>query len=273
MRIGVRAHDFGRHEPGRLAGLVGKSGYQAVQLAMPKAIEGVESLEYVPEEILVGVRDEFAKAGIQIAVLGCYIEPSLLDRKERERQLRIFLTNIEYAKSTGARLVGTETTRCMEGEGTREEMFKNLLDSVFKMVEKAELEDVSVGIEPVASHTLNTPELTYELIRSIASNRLQIIFDPVNLLTPENINDQDRLWYECFRLFGDHISIIHAKDADLVGNAVKELPLGQGRVDYQMLAQGIKLLNREAIILREGALPENADRDINFLNGYFNCDT
>ena len=42
MKIGVRAHDFGRREIGELAGLLHDEEYEAAQLALPKAFLGIE---------------------------------------------------------------------------------------------------------------------------------------------------------------------------------------------------------------------------------------
>ena len=43
MKIGIRAHDFGRLPPVRLAEKMAAQGVEAAQLAIPKAIAGVES--------------------------------------------------------------------------------------------------------------------------------------------------------------------------------------------------------------------------------------
>ena len=48
MRYGCRAHDFGTHPAEEFAALLQERGYNAAQLAMPKAIAGITDLSWVP---------------------------------------------------------------------------------------------------------------------------------------------------------------------------------------------------------------------------------
>ena len=49
MKIGIRAHDFGCLPPVRLAEKMAAQGVEAAQLAIPKAIAGVESYAQVSD--------------------------------------------------------------------------------------------------------------------------------------------------------------------------------------------------------------------------------
>ena len=79
MKIGIRAHDFGCLPPVRLAEKMAAQGVEAAQLAIPKAIAGVESYAQVTDGLLREIGAAFREHHIDIAVLGCYIEPSLPD--------------------------------------------------------------------------------------------------------------------------------------------------------------------------------------------------
>ena len=59
--------------------------------------------------------------------------------------------------------------------------FDILTDSVCRLAEQAEKFGVFAAVEPVHVHTMNSPELTYELIRRVASPNLKIIYDPVTV--------------------------------------------------------------------------------------------
>ena len=52
MKIGIRAHDFGCLPPVRLAEKMAAQGVEAAQLAIPKAIAGVESYAQVTDGLL-----------------------------------------------------------------------------------------------------------------------------------------------------------------------------------------------------------------------------
>ena len=87
MKIGIRAHDFGCLPPVRLAEKMAAQGVEAAQLAIPKAIAGVESYAQVTDGLLREIGAAFREHHIDIAVLGCYIEPSLPDEAARKAQL------------------------------------------------------------------------------------------------------------------------------------------------------------------------------------------
>ena len=50
------------------------------------------------------------------------------------------------------------------------------------------------------------------MLESVASNNLQVVFDPVNLLSLENHRKQERIIADSLELFGERIAAIHAKD-------------------------------------------------------------
>ncbi|MFQ9762253.1 MAG: hypothetical protein ACLRYE_03010 [Gemmiger formicilis] len=72
MKYGCRAHDYGCFTAQELAKVLANNGYNAAQLAMPKAIQGIKSLVDVTPDQLEDVRSAFAAANIEITVLSCY---------------------------------------------------------------------------------------------------------------------------------------------------------------------------------------------------------
>jgi len=88
MKIGVRAHDFGRKDEKELAKVIKDAGFSCVQLALTKAIEGINSFEDITEKRVYNIRNEFEKNSVEISVLGCYIEPSILDTDQRLKKYR-----------------------------------------------------------------------------------------------------------------------------------------------------------------------------------------
>ena len=51
---------------------------------------------------------------------------------------------------------------------------------------------VTVAVEPVAAHTLNSPALAARLLQEFRGGGLAAIFDAVNLLTPARIETRRR---------------------------------------------------------------------------------
>ncbi|MEY4244076.1 MAG: hypothetical protein RLZZ245_1661, partial [Verrucomicrobiota bacterium] len=74
FRLGIRAHDLGRFSAVELARRVRAEGMDCVQLALGKAIEGMEmQVETLNAEMASEIRAAFDNYEVRIEVLGCYI--------------------------------------------------------------------------------------------------------------------------------------------------------------------------------------------------------
>ncbi|MDR1439204.1 MAG: sugar phosphate isomerase/epimerase [Clostridiales bacterium] len=213
MRIGIRGHDFGPGSPEELAERYAALGIQAVQLAIPKAVAGVASYAGVSDRLLAAISDSFRAAGVCVAVLGCYIDPALPDAGARAAQLAEFERGAYCAAALGAGCVATETTAYSGGEEGRERQLGLLFESLERMMAAAQRHGAKVAVEPVALHTMNTPALMRRAMREFEG--IGAIFDPVNLLTPQNIGAQDELWREAIECFGAETQAMHIKDVRL----------------------------------------------------------
>jgi len=262
MIIGVRAHDYGKRSPADLFKAISDDGWKAVQLAFPKAIEGIDSFDDVTPEITIETKTALDKNGVTVAVLGVYVDPGLVDEAKRKEQVRFLLNALPHAKALEAGCVGTETT--VRGENSD---IRALYRSLEELLPEAERLGVNIGIEPVHRHTLHTPELARQMLRDFPSPNLKIIFDPLNLLTPDTIDTQNELWKRCIDCFGEYITAIHMKGAsrELDNNGMlADVPFTSSILDHEALFPLIKSLN--VPVLREGANPAEAATDIAFIN-------
>ena len=83
IRIGCRAHDYGKHTPVQLAHILHTAGYTGAQLAMPRAIEGIEDFASVTDAQLSAIFQAFDAEDIEITVLSCYMDLSAPDEPAR----------------------------------------------------------------------------------------------------------------------------------------------------------------------------------------------
>ena len=272
MNIGVRAHDFGRHTSADLPRIIREAGFEAVQLAIPKAIEGITAFSEIDDHLLEDIRSNFDKYGLEIAVMGCYIEPSLLDKAERLAQVETFKLGLSHAAKLGAKIVGTETTGLdIDAPSTeREKAYQLLKDSVLRMAEEAEKQGVCIGIEPVAEHVLNTPELAARLFDEVGSDKLRIIFDPVNLILPRTIISQLRIYDDLFTSLGDKISVLHMKDVDTNSGEKVWRNLGEGQIDYEFIFDWLHRSKPGIPLLREDAKMDSYKADIKTMQNFTN---
>jgi sugar phosphate isomerase/epimerase len=237
MKLGARAHDFGRHTAEKLAAIIKAAGFDCTQLAPAKAIEGIDRIADINQGHLEEIKRAFAKHDLEIAVLGCYIDPAIPDDEARLENVRLFTDNLRHAKTLGANIVGTETTslRTDAPREERETRYALLKESVLRMVEVAEKVDVSIGIEPVAEHTLNTPELTRCLLDEVQSKKVKIIFDPANLLLPDTVHEQRLIFSKMINLLGDDIAVMHIKNIIIENNKKVWSNIGRGVIKYDFI--------------------------------------
>jgi L-ribulose-5-phosphate 3-epimerase len=272
MRIGVRAHDFGKLPAEILAGRIAAKGLSCVQLALSKAIAGID---LKPGELNPGmafhVGQAFHRHGLQIAVLGCYINPIHPDRETRRVLLGLFKEHLRFARDFGCSLVALETGSVnadysFHPDNHGEPAFQMFLASIAALVEEAEKFGVIVGIEGVATHVVSTPVRMRTVLDTIGSNHLQVVLDPVNLLTADNYQGQDRLMKEAFDLYSDRIVVIHAKDFIIEDRTFKAVRAGQGCLNYELLLGMIQQRKPYVSVLLEEAGEDTVEECLRFLH-------
>lgn len=269
MKVGLRAHDYGKMPVDKLFKKISDDGFYEIQLALPKAIEGVNSLDDVDEDLLESIKENMQKYGISIAVFGCYVELGCLDEEERQKEVNRFLKGMDFAKYLGAKCIGSETTHLSMDtpEEERRIAFEGLVDSVRQIVKKGEEIGLDVAIEPVARHTLNTPELTRELIERVPSEHLKIIFDPVNLVTETNLVEQETLWDRAFECFGERIVALHMKGIRFnEAGELEKANLNTNAVNFKRIISWLKTNQPEVPVLREEINPQEAEADRVFMS-------
>ena len=196
IRIGCRAHDYGKHTPVQLAHILHTAGYTGAQLAMPRAIEGIEDFASVTDAQLSAIFQAFDAEDIEITVLSCYMDLSAPDEPARLAGVENVKRCLRYAKQVGARMVGSETSWTALSDEEKALRRPLMLDSLQRIAEEAVRLDAVFGVEPVAIHPLCSPEILAELLQAVdAPNNIKVIFDPVNLFTtkdavvPEGVAD------------------------------------------------------------------------------------
>lgn len=263
MIIGMRGHDLGRMEPAQLAEAIAGHGFRATQLAFGKAFAR-NADSYMTHEALTNIRDAFAAQDVLIPVMGCYVsasdrEPAVLAAAKEK-----FAAHLRASVILGAHCVGTETTHFIFDESEREAAYARLLDFVRYEVHIAERCGAVIGIEPVAYHTLATPEMTYRLLEDVSSDCLKVILDTANLVPPgENRPEaQIDLLARALSLFGDKVCVLHVKDGVWNSeNKWENRPLGEGIMKWETLMPMLRENNDSLCALREGVWPDLAKKE------------
>ena len=263
MIIVMRGHDFGRMQPADLAAAISNTGFKATQLAFTKAFpEPAEN--YMSEEALLAIRNAFVQHGVALPVMGCYISASDRDDAVRQAAKEKFSQCLRASVLLGAGCVGTETTHFRFDESEREAAYARLLDFTRHVVRVAEECGAIVGIEPVAVHTLNTPELTRRLLDDVPSDNLRVVLDLANLITPETVSHEAQadILERCINLFADKITVLHIKDGVFSAEGKwLNRPLGEGVMNWPHLLPRLRQVNDNLCALREDVWPGNGEKE------------
>ncbi len=267
MKVGVRAHDYGAHKIEEMAALMHQEGYEAVQLAFPKAFAEIGSYEDIRLEHLERVRQAFEQNQVEIPVFGCYMDLGNPDDQVREYAVSTLKQCLKLGKELGARVVGSETAYPHLTPEERRLWYPYMLDSVQRAVEEAERLDMRLAIEPVYWHPLEDLDATMEIIRRADDEKhLRLIFDASNLLEFPETTDQDAYWTVWLDAIGRYVDVLHIKDFSLrEGGVYQPERLGEGVMRYASISRWLRRQERELYLLREEMNPVYAKEDLAYM--------
>lgn len=270
--VGARLHDYGKGLPDEMFGKIAADGFSATQLAYKKVVPGVKSYADVTDELVRQTVDASRKHSIQISVLGTYVELAI-DDESRLKNAEDFRSQLAVCKALGAGCIGTETTNmAKQPAGTSRERAQYLLcKSLETILPQAEALGVTVGVEPVTYHSMNSPRATRRILDTMQSPALGVIFDMSNLVHAGNVGNQAALWDEVGELLGDAIVAVHFKgqgfrpDGSLFSTSLED-----STTDYAGAFRMLRRLPRPVLpVLREEAVPARAASDIAFMRQFF----
>ena len=270
MQIGIRLHDVNAQAPAEEQSLEARAkrareeGFACVHLALSKCLKGVTFDDAALTEGLGAyVRRVFRQNELDVAVLGCYLNLAHPDpEKLREFQSRYY-GHMRVAALAGIGMVGTETGAPnaeykLDANTHTEEALQSFLRGLEPVVECAEHWGVTMAIEPVWNHIVYNADRALEVIRSIASPNLRIIFDPVNLLGMENADDRQRVIGEAMDRLCEHIAMVHIKDFIRRDGKLVSIAAGTGEMDYTEILRFLKARKPYVQATLENTTNENA---------------
>ena len=252
LQIGIRLHDVNttrekaRQTMEERARTAKAEGFSCVHLALSKVIEGTNFDEAaMTEGLAMYIKRVFGQNGLDVAVLGCYLNLAHPDREKLKQIQAKYYANIRVAALSGACMVGTETGApnaaykyepACHGQTALQTFIRNLEP----VVAEAEKRGVTLAIEPVWNHIVWNPDRALAVLDALGSRNLRIIFDPVNLLSSENVDDRERVIGEAMDKLCDRIAMVHLKDFVRENGSLKSVAAGTGEMDYSAILSFLK---------------------------------
>lgn len=281
IQFGLRLHDAEKLPMEQVLPLVRQKGFTCAHLALSKAMKDYPC---TPGALTPGyalyLRRLFEKNGIDIAVLGNYRNLAHPDGTALAAIQETYYAHIRFASLLGCGMVGTETGApnpeykfCPECRS--DEALATFIRNLKPVVRCAEQFGVIVAIEPVTKHIVYDARRARTVLDEIGSHNLQILFDPVNLLSMENVDRRDEVIAEAIELLGDDIAMIHLKDflPEDAGGQLKATGAGNGSMDYTRVLRFAKREKPFLFATLENTTPENAHSCLRFLQREYDaCD-
>ena len=252
MQIGIRLHDVNaglapaEQTMEARAAKAREEGFSCVHLALSKVMKDVSFDDCaLTEGLAMHTRRVFAQNGLDIAVLGCYLNLAHPDPDRlRDIQSRYF-GHLRAAALMGAGVVGTETGAPnpeykTDANTHAREALETFVRNLAPVVERAEHWGVSVAIEPVWKHIVCDADRALNVLEAVKSPNLRIILDPVNLLHPGNADQRERVIGDAVDKLGEHVAVVHLKDFVRERDELRSVAAGTGEMDYTRVLRFMK---------------------------------
>lgn len=236
VKIGARAHDFGRSGAADLAARIATAGADCIQLAPAKAIADCPGFDGIAPEEAAAIAGAFASKGVSVAVLGCYEDVCGRDAASRARGQSLLSRALSLADAFGTKIVATETplSGC-----PREEAQGLLLAALEALLQRAEGAGSVLCLEPVWDHAIGTPQAMRDIIDRVGSKALGVVLDPVNLVDPRESSEGSKAALEAIELFGERVAAVHVKDYVLREGSKVAVRPGEGLMDWRKVALAV----------------------------------
>ena len=267
IKIGVRAHDFGKLSPDELFARIADAGFDCVQLAFPKAIAGVNSFEEVTPDIVKAVDKAAAANNIEIAVVGCYQDLATTNATDAAYAIKRTINMMNVAKDLGAYTVASESSAVLIPEAERDEACERVANVIGRILKKARELDMRYSLEPVFYHAVTNKERFFRVLRQVGAENFHLIYDPTNMMDPQYLETQEQYMNMCLDCFSPYIGVIHYKDFT-VDSEGKYHPcrLGDGRLSPTPVKNYLKHLGyKGCYLIREELEPQNAAYEVEYL--------
>jgi L-ribulose-5-phosphate 3-epimerase len=264
MQIGIRLHDTKPVSLEERLQIVKEQGFTCAHVALSKVIKEfpVDNGALTPG-LAMYLKKLFWDKGIDLAVLGCYLNLAHPDPVQLSKIQNTYLAHIRFASILGCGVVGTETGAPnaeykYEPACRSEEALRLFIQNLRPVVTYAQAMGVILAIEPVRNHIVYDARRAKRVLEKIASPNLQIILDPVNLLGMDNYVEQTEVVEEAIDLLGDDVAVIHMKDFIARDDSLVSVAAGTGELNYKPVIDFIRERKPFIHCTLEDTTPENA---------------
>lgn len=264
MKFCIRPHDVGKDTAFNLGKKIHEMGFDGVQLAIAKAIQGQDgSPESLTEDVISQIRHGFNDNKVDIALLGAYFNPVHSNREKALAGKAKYADHLKKAALFGTRYVASETGSYNDDKWTynpknqTEEALEEVASVFADLALAAKKYDNYAVIEGAWHHCMYSPQQMKRLWDKIDNGHLRLTLDLFNYLYTGNYEKREEIFHAALDIFQDKIVVFHIKDflpvKDEAGNdKLTEVQIGKGIMGWDLFLPEIKKLYPDAILVFEG---------------------
>jgi sugar phosphate isomerase/epimerase len=262
-RLGIFARTFRRNTPAEVADAVIGAGYALAHWNFAAIGRSTLAVD-VEDDQFMAVGTAFDSAGLGIpSVSGTFnmIHP---DADLRARQIRLAVRLIGLVPRLGAGVVtvctGTrdpdDMWRAHSGNADPS-AWSDLRRSLDPLLEAARETGIRLGVEPEMANVVRDARTARRLLDEVGVDApMGIILDPANLLTPDTIEQQEKIIGEAIDLLGGQVIGVQAKDVVASGYSAP----GAGLMNYPAVFAQLARLGRPVPVIVQDASEDDAAR-------------
>ncbi|MCM1320913.1 MAG: sugar phosphate isomerase/epimerase [Bacteroides sp.] len=259
MKLCIRPHDVGKSSAAELGKKIKELGFDGVQLAIAKAIEGQNGEpDTLTPAVAKEIADGFRSNGVEIALLGAYFNPVHSNREKAMKGAAKFIDHLKKASLFGTSFVATETGSYNDDKWTynpknqTEEAFQLVKETFAPIAAAAENAGAYMVIEGAWHHCMYCPRQLKRLFDELDNGHIRITMDILNYLYIGNYDRRAEIFEEALELFGSNIQVFHLKDFVPENDKLREVPLGQGIMGWDTFLPAIQKARPDAYLVFEG---------------------
>jgi sugar phosphate isomerase/epimerase len=221
---------------------------------------GATQLEW-SDEAVMALRRYLDAAGLRIGELSRFHHGlASADPEAYRAALEAYRRHLAHAAILDATCVGFSFSGLYNRPDVRSpEVWDRCIRATEALARAAEEAGIDIAAHPHLIGPLYSAERLRQLLAAVASPRVKVLLDPVNLVTPDTYFDTTALVHSLFDTLGTHVVAVHAKDVSMSGlrrnergrlsvcHLDEELP-GEGVLDYATLLRRLHNLNRDVVL-------------------------
>lgn len=272
MKILIRPHDIGKGSAAWLGQTAHEWGFDGVQLAIAKAVEGQNGNPgTLTPEVIAQIRSGFNDNGVEIPLLGAYFNPVHSDKNKVRAGAEKYADHLRHAAAFGAQFVASETGSYNDDKWTynpqnqTEDAFREVVEIFRPMPAVAAESGVCMALEGAWGHCMYRPEQLKRLADEIdpGQRHFRFIVDLYNYLYVGNHEQRAKIFETCLKLFQGNICGFHLKDYQVSGDDLEIVPLGDGLMGWRDFLPVIRSECPDAYLIFEGV--KNVPQSLRFV--------